>query len=60
MDGYLYKGIIPRYKIHKKVFNLIISCKKIYNEVSPQLVRMAIIKKSINNKCWRKRNPPSL
>ena len=24
-----------------------------YSEVSPHIVRMAIIKKSINNKCWR-------
>ena len=43
-------------KVHEKMFNIINhqrNANQKHNEVSPHTIRMAIIKKSTNNKFWR-------
>ena len=42
-------------KAHEKMLNIANYCRNAnqnYHEVSPHTATMAIIKKSINNKCW--------
>ena len=41
---------------HRKRYSTLLITREIqnYNEVSPRMVRMAIIKKSTNNKCLRR------